>query len=458
MKRFGVLACTATLVIAAACSNGTEQNKSDVNSVPSPLDTIAPPPGSSDVLDRNGNVIGWMSIAQNESIIASGGDLMDLVRFETASNSTIRDVLIEEPGSPITTTFDGELQTLLEAAIGFVPTTGGRFVVSAVAIDVATGELVAVADSAPGSSLAMFLRPTGSVLKFVVALAAISAGAQADDLIDGGERCVLPSRSSTNPGASMSFVGDPGFAPGELSDVTAFSVNCAFAKLYEIVGGDEVIAMAARLGLDDVTDDTPRIVIGSQPASPLQLARAMGVVLGDGSLTTPPVVNARAGDPVTTRSTRIQVVDRQVAQSTANLLTNVVERGTAQPNRLAADRLGAGKTGTQQGNTDAWFVGGTPEYAVAVWMGNPADPSDGMIGVPEFGGVARVQGGSFPAAVWKRFLDAALAATPASAWSGPAPTRDPVRLLLPSIECSDTELLALELPSVPYDAVISNCP
>ncbi len=383
---------------------------------------------------------------------------MDLVRAEVQSNSIVAAGLGPGSAGAVVTTFDLSLQHLLAEAVHSVPDTGGRFAVSAVVVDVVSGAVVAAADTSTESSLARLARPTGSVLKFVVALAAVAAGAQADDLVDGGERCTIPPRDpGADPSSAMSFAGDAAFAPGPLAAVTASSVNCAYAKLYEIVGGQEVTALAGRLGLTGVVDDTPRIVIGSEVASPLEMARAMSVVLGDGVLRSPAVVNAVAGVEIASTTPDIEVAEPSVAGSTADLLTNVVETGTASANALAGGRPAAGKTGTQQGNSDAWFVGGTPEYVVAVWMGNPADPADGMIGVPQFGGVARVQGGAYPASVWKQFLDAALDGSPVSTWPTPTTERGAVRLVLPTIECSDQELLDLALPALPVDAVVGDC-
>ena len=64
----------------------------------------------------------------------------------------------------------------------------------------------------------------------------------------------------------------------------------------------------------------------------------------------------------------------------------------------------AGKTGTTENYGDAWFVGYTPQLAVAVWVGYPTTLKPMLT---EFHGDA-VTGGSFPALIWKSFMEKAL--------------------------------------------------
>ncbi len=443
---------TALLVACSSAGDGASDVPDVSNTAPTtdsapttPEEAAGRPPDARPVVDRVGVEIGWVGTVDGV-VVDDGGDVADLVRAELPSAD----------GAEIVTTIDAELQAHLVDALGTVPSTNGRFDVSAVVVDVVTGEVVAAADTSPTSSLASFSRPTGSVLKFLVALGAFDAGAQSDDQLDGGDRCVLPAPDAPDdPARAMSFAGDPAFAPADLRTLTAFSVNCAFAKLYTAVGGEGILRLAAELGLTEVVDDTPRLVIGAATASPLQLARAMAAVLGDGTFADPPVIAGSAGGD----SARRVIVDPSTANATAQMLTAVVDVGTASGAGLAGERPGAGKTGTQANNTDAWFVGGTPQYAVAVWMGNAAAGADGMVGVPEFGDVVRVQGGAYPAQVWKAFLDAALADEPPADWPAAQSDRDPVRIVVPSIECSATPFVpGLGLPAIPLDAVVGDCP
>ena len=85
-------------------------------------------------------------------------------------------------------------------------------------------------------------------------------------------------------------------------------------------------------------------------------------------------------------------------------LVAVLTSGIAHESQLSGGRPAAGKTGTQPNNTDAWFVGGTPSWAAVVWLGNPANPQDGMVEIPAFG-FKGVRGASYPALVWRSIIE-----------------------------------------------------
>jgi membrane peptidoglycan carboxypeptidase len=86
-----------------------------------------------------------------------------------------------------------------------------------------------------------------------------------------------------------------------------------------------------------------------------------------------------------------------------SILEKVVSRGTGVRAQLD-DRPVAGKTGTTENYGDAWFVGYTPQLAVAVWVGYPTTLKPMLT---EFNGEP-VSGGTFPALIWKTFAERAL--------------------------------------------------
>jgi membrane peptidoglycan carboxypeptidase len=78
----------------------------------------------------------------------------------------------------------------------------------------------------------------------------------------------------------------------------------------------------------------------------------------------------------------------------------------------------AGKTGTTDESKSAWFVGYTPQMSAAVMM-TKADKKGRPISLDGVGGLGSVSGGSFPAAIWATFADAALSGEPELSFAAP---------------------------------------
>ena len=86
-----------------------------------------------------------------------------------------------------------------------------------------------------------------------------------------------------------------------------------------------------------------------------------------------------------------------------SILQRVVTEGTGTRAALP-DRPAAGKTGTTENYGDAWFVGYTPQLVTAVWVGYPnklVPMTNQFHGDP-------VAGGTYPAMIWKTFMQRAL--------------------------------------------------
>jgi penicillin-binding protein 1A len=98
-----------------------------------------------------------------------------------------------------------------------------------------------------------------------------------------------------------------------------------------------------------------------------------------------------------------EVLEPGIANTVESILQTVVKSGTATRAFVPGVTI-AGKTGTTEGYGDAWFVGWTPEYTIAVWVGYP-DEFKSM--ETEFNGQP-VAGGTFPAGIFKTFVESAL--------------------------------------------------
>jgi penicillin-binding protein 1A len=105
-----------------------------------------------------------------------------------------------------------------------------------------------------------------------------------------------------------------------------------------------------------------------------------------------------------------------VARCEVDILHDVVMRGTGKRAALFGQAV-AGKTGTTDEQSDAWFLGLTPQLAGAVWMGAP----DARVPMTNVGGI-RVYGGTYPAQIWQAFLWGALRGQPTEPFRAPTGT------------------------------------
>ena len=359
-------------------------------------------------------------------------------------------------GLSIYTTLEPKLQAAAEdARLQRLPANAAGFDTAIVSLDAQTGAVRAMVGGGgfrPGQSeINMALRPrqTGSSIKIFILAAAVQAGALANDIIDGRRGCVLPDPG--NP--SKPFVINGGVAGKitTLRSATLASLNCAFARLSQIVGLNRVVDTARRMGVRSKLDAYASFATGANEVTPLDMASGAQTLANQGLHHTPyyveRIVRTQTGEVVFQHSDPgEQALTPEAANRTTSILSGVLRSGTAA--RIGwlngGKRPAAGKTGTQQNNTNAWFVGYTPQLATAVWVGNPKGYVP-MVNIPEFVkvGVRNVQGSTFPARIWKSYMDAAHAGLPILSFVAPPPDgRDPMLLYLPGTDC----------PVVPVDA------
>ncbi|MZD07869.1 penicillin-binding protein [Streptomyces sp. SID5785] len=207
------------------------------------------------------------------------------------------------------------------------------------------------------------------------------------------------------------------YGPLTVREATDKSVNAVYAQMAVDVGPGRVRQTAIDLGLPADTPDltaSPSIALGPATASVLDMAGAYATLAGHGRHTDYTLVTAlsKDGESVTLPAPKgSRVVSRESADTTTAMLRSVVEDGTGTAAQ-AAGRPAAGKTGTAEEDTAAWFAGYTPDLATVVAvMGQ--DP-DTAAHTPLYGaaGLPRINGGGFPAQIWAQFTRKALAGTP----------------------------------------------
>jgi len=395
--------------------------------------------------------------------------LGEMVRDFLLNKSTILGLTYQERfnalyrgGLTIHATIDADAQAKAEAATKEnMPRTAIGIQSSLVSVDNATGAVRALVGGPgfePGRNevnLALRRRQTGSTSKLFVLTAALEAGVQASDLIDGTMPCTFP-----NPGLpSEPFVLTQGVSKGvaPLDEQTWASINCAYARLAQIVGLNRVVNVTYRMASSVyLTRESHKIQpfasysTGANEMSAWDMASAMQTIANSGVHHEPYFIEKIEGPTGVLYQHRPNpqlVLTKQVADAQVDIFKKTLTLGTARRTPLEGRRPAAGKTGTQDENTNAWFVGSTRQLSTAVWVGDPRGYTP-MVNIPEFraDGVPRVTGGTYPARIWKGFMDAAHLGVPSLDWDPPAPpTRNPMRLYLPGVDCT-ASLVSGRLP------------
>lgn len=199
------------------------------------------------------------------------------------------------------------------------------------------------------------------------------------------------------------------------------SRNVPAVKIADEVGMSKIIDLAKKMGITTLTDEDNNLstALGglTHGVSPLEMAEAYGVLANGGVKVQPTAIIKivdRNGQVVEENSIQEKrVVEEKDAAIITDMLESVINGGTG--GNAAIGRPAAGKTGTTDDEKDAWFVGYTPDLVAAVWIGD--DYGSETLGIT---------GGSTPAVMWRQFMSAALANTPASDFSVPASAQSAV--------------------------------
>ena len=204
--------------------------------------------------------------------------------------------------------------------------------------------------------------------------------------------------------------------PINLVKAISASDNAVFAQLTRAVGPSAVAKTARQLGILSPLRSYFAIGLGVEAVNPLEMARAYGTfanggyridgsLFGDEPRAVTKIDDASGQQIYENAPVKKPVLSAAEDALITQLLQGVVTSGTGTAAALA-DRPVAGKTGTTENYGDAWFVGYTPQLVTAVWVGYPNGLRPMLT---EFHGRA-VAGGTFPAQIWKTFMQSALTA------------------------------------------------
>jgi penicillin-binding protein 1A len=322
-------------------------------------------------------------------------------------------------GLRITTTLDPHWQDWAQrAAQAHLPDARGTPEAALVSIDNANGAvrtLLSGKDYARDQfNLAAASRQAGSSFKPFTLVAAFREGISPKSTFESKSPLHLPEWTN-----ACHCVQNAESGPGGRIDLwaaTQDSVNVVFAQLALEVGPEAIVRAAHDLGVTSPLLAVPSITLGSNDVSPLEMASAYQT-LANGGLHCEPFMVARVEDSAGLlyrhRSRCRQVIPRDIASLVTAMLQRVVTSGTGQNAQLLG-RPVAGKTGTTQYSTDAWFVGYTPQVTTSVWVGLPGNPRP----MEQYFG-SSVYGGTVAAPIWRDYMLRATAGMPVESFPPP---------------------------------------
>lgn len=276
-----------------------------------------------------------------------------------------------------------------------------------VAIDPATGYIKAMVSSQDFQQSKFNLavqgkRQPGSTFKPFVLTAAVEKGANPKKTYYMSKEIDIPMPGGGQPWHVATY-DHKYYGPSTLEQGMLRSDNTVYAQLVMDVGADATREMARRLGITSEISANPSIALGGlgQGVSPLEMASAYGT-LAAGGLYAEPIAITRVEMPggsidyLASPQPR-KVISDGVAYEVTSVLKADIEKGTS--SRANIGRPAAGKTGSTENLQDAWFVGYTPDFATAVWIGYP----DAHIPMTDVHGTS-VWGGGLPATIWRDFM------------------------------------------------------
>ena len=331
--------------------------------------------------------------------------LFDLVQQELIAKYGINTV--RNGGLKAYTTIDPELQERAEEAVEgcSVCYPEGGPAAGLASVNPANGEIVALASTEGYATESQFNyawqahRQPGSSFKTYVLTTAIKQGIDPYTTYYNGTSPV----TLDVPGGGTWTVhnAEPGGGVMPLSAATWDSVNAIFAQLDLDVGPENVTHTAHQMGIEAPLESVPAEGIGGLAigVTPLEMADAYAT-LANGGIHHSPTAIGRVEFPdgnvdETATDSGDRVLTEGQAYEVTKLLEGVITQGTGAGYTYMGCSSEAGKTGTSEGLSDAWFVGYTPLYSTAVWVGHPQSREYTGFGGPTAG------------PIWRSFMEAA---------------------------------------------------
>ena len=347
--------------------------------------------------------------------------IFDLVKQELDDRYGLNTV--QNGGLKVYTTIEPRLQQAAQSAVDSCSVCYSGGPASALAsVDPSNGKIVALASTQRYSADSQFnfaahaQRQPGSSFKTYVLTAAIEQGIDPDSTYYDGSS----PKTLETPGGSTWTVNNAepgGGGTMALTHATWESVNVVFAQLGLDVGPENFAKTAYEMGITSPLGIKgsreipcklgkhcfipPADAIGglSVGVTPLEQANAYATLANGGVRHDPTAIDkvafpgGKVDEPSADEGKR--VLTQGEAYEVTKILEGVITSGTGAGYTYMGCSSEAGKTGTSEDLSDAWFVGYTPKYSTAVWTGHPLSRDYTGFGGPTSG------------PIWRSFMEAA---------------------------------------------------
>lgn len=346
--------------------------------------------------------------AKKEELVLSprrGGKAPYFVDYVTSLLiSTYGRERVYRSGLRVHTTLDLRLQDIARQAL-----QSQKYPGALVCLDPSTGHILAMVGGRDYSKsqfnrAALALRQPGSALKPFVYVTALIQGWKTNSLVEDVPRNFR--------GYQPQNWRDRYWGPVTMKHALAHSLNAGSVWLLDQVGVDNVIQLLKRLGITTLVESSAEerndrnlsLALGglTKGVRPVELAGAY-LPFANGGRYIPPTAIVRVVDANGVvlgefKANPVQVFSEQLAYLMTDMMRGTLQFGTGK--YIDFDRPAAGKTGSTNDQSDAWFVGYTPQLLAAVYIGYDL-PSP-------LGGY----GGTLAGPVWAQFMKQALSGRP----------------------------------------------
>ncbi len=244
------------------------------------------------------------------------------------------------------------------------------------AMDARTGEIRAMIggrdfDASHWNRATQAKRQPGSIFKPFLYTAAIERGwTPADILLDSPVEVDTGSDELWRPvNFDETFRGSV-----TVRFALANSINIPAVRLILKIGTEPVLEVAHRMGITSKLPDVYSIALGAGEASLIELVTAYSTFADRGIRTRPifieRITNNRGEILEESHPYQEEVLDERINYLMVDMMRTALKEGTGRSAKAYGwDRDSAGKTGTTDRNTDAWFIGYTPDMVCGVWVG-----------------------------------------------------------------------------------------